>query len=59
MKKVSNNLRVTEIATIANNLIRQYQWDPNINSDAFLKKTVDEIDEVMTTTSSGGLMSPL
>ena len=46
MKKVSNNLRVTEIATIANNLIRQYQWDPNINSDAFLKKTVDEIDEL-------------
>ena len=46
MKKVSSNLRVTEIATIANNLIRQYQWDPNINSDAFLKKTVDEIDEL-------------
>lgn len=46
MKKVSSKLRVTEIATIANNLIRQYQWDPNINSDAFLKKTVDEIDEL-------------
>ena len=46
MKKVSSKLRVTEIATLANNLIRQYQWDPNISSDAFLKKTIDEIDEL-------------
>ena len=46
MKKVSSNLRVTEISTIANNLIRQYQWDTNISSDSFLEKTIDEMDEL-------------
>ena len=46
MRKLSSKLRVTEIATIASNLIRQYQWDTNVSTDDFLKKTIDGIDEL-------------
>ena len=46
MRKVSYNLRVTEIATVTGNLIRQYQWDPNVQTDAFIKKIIDELDEL-------------
>ena len=46
MKKVSSKLRVTEIATVANNVVRQFQWDPKVSDDAFLKVTIDEMDEL-------------
>ena len=43
MKKISSNLRVTEIATAANNFIRLYQGDANVGADVFLKTTMADI----------------
>ena len=43
MKKISSNIRVTEIDTLISTILRQYEADAALAKDSFLKETMAEL----------------